>query len=241
MNQRKRHIVYPLAALVLGLAGAALRAVLYRVALDRNGLLSRSHPLTIAVWLLAAAAFILAAAGGMGSWKYNRVPDSDRRRVLAGLSEILLGVAVYATVSMDGLPGFPALLPVRKILGGVCLAVMMWEGVFHLLGKRVPFYCPAAAAVFFLLNTLSSYPAWSRDPQLMDYAFTLGAELCLCFFFYYRAALCLNLPGRKQRLVSGILGIFFCIAAIPGDFSLIHIAGSVCILATLLSGDEARS
>lgn len=241
MNQRKRHIIYPLAALAMGLAGVVLRVVLYRVALDSSGLLDRSHPLGIAVWLLAAAAIILAFVWGKGSWKFNRVPDSDCRRVFTGLSEIIQGAAVLVTVEMDGLPGFPALLPVQKILGIVCMAAMLWAGVLHLLGKKVPFYCPAAAAVFFLINTLASYPAWSRDPQLMDYAFTLGAEMCLCFFSYYCAALSLGIPGRKQRFVSGVLGIFFCAAAVYGQYPLIHIAGTVYILATLLSSDEARS
>lgn len=241
MNQRKRHIIFPLAALAMGLAGAVLRVLLYRAALDKYGLLVWDHPLVVAVWLLAAAAAVLAFAAGTGSWKYNRAPDSDRRRIFTGLSEILLGAAVCATVFFDVLPGLPALMPVRKILGAVCMAALIHAGIFRLIGKKVPFYCPAAASVFFLLNTLTSYPVWSRDPQLMDYAFTLGAEMCLCFFFYYCAALSLGRPGRKQRLVSGVLGIFFCITALHGDFPLIHIAGAVYILITLLSGDEARA
>lgn len=241
MNQRKRHILYPLAALAMGLAGAVLKVMLYRVALDKNGMLERSHPLSAAVWLLAAAAFILAFFGGKGSWKFNRIPESMCRRVFTGLSEILLGAAVYATVSMDSLPGFPALMTVRKILGAVCMAALINAGMIHLFGKKVPFYCYAAAAVFFLFNTLASYPAWSRDPQLMDYAFTLGAEMSLCFFSYYRAALSLGLPGRKQRFVSGVLGIFFCVTAGYGQYPLIHVAGVVYILATLLSSDEARA
>lgn len=241
MNQRKRYLFYPLAALAMGLAGAALRALLYRTAVDGKGLLVQGHPLGIAVWLLAAAVIFLGAAGGRGFWKYNRVPESDRRRVFAGLGEILLGAAVYFTAATDDLEGFPPLMPVRKILSLVCLAALIYAGMLHLFGKKVPFYCHAAAAVFFLINALSCYPVWSRNPQLMDYAFTMGAEAFLGFFSYYCAALSLRLSGRKPRFVSGVLGIFFCAAAIPGDFPLIHIAGTVYILTALLSGDEVRA
>lgn len=240
MNQRKRHIIFPLAALAIGLAGAGLRGLLYRVALDSSGLLKRSHPLGIAVWLLFAVAVVLAITAGQGQWKHNRTPDRPRRQIFTGIGEILFGAAVYATVRMDTLPGFPALMPMRQIFGAVCMAAMIGAGMCHLFGKQVPFFCPAFAAVFFLLNTLASYPTWSRDPQLMDYAFTLLAEICLCLFSYYCCALSLGLPGRKQRLVVGVLGIFCCVAAIPGHYLLIHIAGIVYILTSLFSNNEVR-
>lgn len=239
MNQPKRHIFYPLAALIMGLAGAGLRWLLYRTALDPRGLLRQGHPLEIAVWLLTAAAFVLAFSAGRGSWKKNRTPDLPRRRIFVGAGDILLGVAVFVSVSMDSIEGFPALMPVRKILGALCLAALTASGLCHIFIKKAPFFCPVIAAVFFLLNTLTSYPAWSRDPQLMDYAFTLGAEICLCLFSYYRAALSLGLPGRKQRLVSGVLGIFLCVAAIPGSDSWIQAAGAIHILCFLFSCDEA--
>ncbi len=237
MNHQKRHIFYPLAALAMGLAGAGLRALLYRVALDSRGLLQQGHPLEIAVWLLTAAAFVLAFAASRGSWMGNRTPDVPSRRIFAGIGDILLGVAVLISVSTGGLEGFPALTPVRKILGVVCMASLIASGFCQIFKKSIPFFCPVAAAVFFLLNMLTNYPVWSRDPQLQDYVFTLGAEICLCLFSYYRAALSLGLPGRKQRFVSGVLGIFFCATAIAGSYSWIHAAGAVHILTTLLSDD----
>ena len=239
MNQRKRHIFYPLAALAMGLFGAGLRGLLYRTALDGNGLLRQGHPLETAVWLLTAAVFVLAFAAGRTSWKKNQVPDLPRRRISAGVGDILLGAAVCASVFAGTLEGFPSLMPVRKVLGALCAAALILSGVCHILGKKVPFLCPAAASVFFLLNALTSYPVWSRDPQLQDYAFTLGAEICLCLFSYYRSALSLGLPGRKQRFVSGVLGVFLCAAAVSGSDSWIHIAGAVHILTTLLTCDEA--
>ncbi len=237
MNQRKRHI-YPLAALAMGLAGAGLRELLYRTALDGKGMLRQGHPLETAVWLLTAAAFVLAFAAERGSWKKNRTPDLPRGRVFAGVGDVLLGGAVLVSVCAGTLEGFPALMPVRKVLGVLCAALLIVSGLCHILGKKIPFFCPAVAAVFFLLNALTSYPVWSQDPQLQDYAFTLGAEICLCLFSYYRAALSLKLPGRKQRFVSGVLGIFLCVAAIPGGDSWIHIAGAVHILTTLLTCNE---
>lgn len=240
MNQHKRQICFSLAALALGIAGAGLRGALYAFAIDEKGLLIPHHPAAIAVWLLALAGILLTFVAGRGTWKYNRTPDSARRNIFTGLCEILLGAAVYASVSMNTLPGLPVLIPVRKILGAVCMAALINAGMFHLFGKKVPFYCPAVASAFFLINALTCYPAWSRDPQLMDYAFSLGAELCLCLFSYYQAALSLELPGRKQRAVFGILGLFFCCAAIPGDFTLIHAAGAVYLLSVLLTGREER-
>lgn len=239
MNQQNRHTFYPLAALAMGLAGAGLRALLYRTALDDKGLLERNHPLGILLWLLAAAALVLAFAAGRGSWKNNRAPDVPGRRTFAGIGDILLGVAVLVSVSAGGMEGFPALIPLRKVLGVLCMAALIASGLCHILGKNIPFFCPTLAAVFFLLNALTSYPVWSRDPQLQDYAFTLGAEVCLCLFSYYRAALSLGLPGRKQRFVSGVLGIFLCAAAVAGSYSWIHAAGAVHILSTLLTCDEA--
>lgn len=239
MNQQNRHTLYPLAALAMGLAGAGLRELLYRTALDGKGLLQQGHPLEIAVWLLTAAAFVLAFAAGRGVWKKNRTPDMPRGRIFAGAGDILLGVAVFVSVSTGVQDGFPALIPIRKVLSALCMAALIASGFCHIRGKKIPFFCPTLAAVFFLLNALTSYPVWSRDPQLQDYAFTLGAEICLCLFSYYRAALSLGLPGRKQRFVSGVLGIFLCVSAAVGSDPWIHIAGAVHILTTLLTCDEA--
>lgn len=240
MNQQTRRIVYPLAALALGIAGSGLRALLYVLATDENGLLQSRHPAGIAAWILAAAAFILAFAASRGVRKDNRTPDSAGRRIFAGIGDILLGAAVCASLSLETLEGFPVLMPVRTVLGIVCFAAMVCSGLLRILGRKVPALLPAAATLFFLLNPLTSYPVWSRDPQLMDYAFTLGAELCLCLFSYYQAALSLGLPGRKQRLAAGLLGLFFCCAAVPGDFALIHAAGAVHILTVLLSAKPAE-
>lgn len=240
MNQQKRHMIYPLAALALGITGSGLRAMLYALATDEKGLLRSHHPAGIAAWLLAAAAFILAFAASRGPWKKNRTPDSAGRRISAGLGDLLLGAAVLASLILGMPEGFPALLPVRKALVFLCFAAMAASGVLRILGRKLPFFLPAAASLFFLFNTLTSYPVWSRDPQLMDYAFTLGAELCLCLFSYYQAALTLGLPGRKQRLAAGLLGLFFCCASIPGDFALIHAAGAVHILTILLSARPAE-
>lgn len=240
MNQHKRQIFFSLAALTLGIAEAVLRGALYAFAVDEKGLLIRHHPVEAVAWLLALAGILLAFAAGRGTWKHNRTPEVAQRKIFTGITEILLGAAVYAAVSMETPVGFSALMPVRKILGAVCMAALINAGMFRLFGKKVPFYCPTVVSAFFLINALTCYPAWSRDPQLMDYAFSLGAELCLCFFFYYQAALSLGLPGRKQRTVSGILGLFFCCAAIGGDFSLIHAAGVIYLLFFLLTGREER-
>ena len=221
-------------ALVLlsGLGALGLREGLYRAAVDSRGLLVPRHPLEIALWALTG----LTLLGVLLLIIRGQEPDAFPQSA-AGLGSLALAAAVIAAgVSTAGtLPAVGVLHRVFSWLAGAGLALAAY---FRWKGKPPVFGCHLAAAAFFAVHGVACYQSWSRDPQMMNYVFSLLGCICLAMFAYQQAAGELGIGSRKTRLFSGWMGIFLCCAAIPRG-GWLYAAGALWMLTCLSEGARA--
>ncbi len=176
---------------------------------DKKGLLPADHPsvLLCGILVLAAAAVIGYSLWGKAHrFVYPPVP-------LSGIG-LLISAAGFACTAWFLLrsksSGFLEILcAVTAAVSALCAAA---RGVLHLQKKRPsPLLC-CPVVFFFLLFLLSQYRHWSAEPELLRYIFSLGAHVSIMLYAYYRAAAEAGLEKSKACLITGCLGIFFCIA-----------------------------
>lgn len=231
---------YPLLALILGFAAAGCRAALYALGTDAKGLLVSGHPAAIALWVVTAAALVLAAA----AWLRTREEDvcGESRNVPEALGTAVMALGVLSTMLFPEKGGIAVLMRIHGILSLLGFGGLLAAAGFLLAGKKPPFGCYAAAAVFLLVHVVARYRVWSSNPQLANYLFALGAGLCLTLVSYYQAALAVGLGGIRQRLALGSLGIFFCItAAVRGEYPVLHICSAGWLLSLLLTAKTGET
>ena len=86
--------------------------------------------------------------------------------------------------------------------------------------RKVPFLLELPVCLLFVAQLLICYQLWSEVPQLMNYVLGLGAVLCLALAGYFHLARAAGLPGKPWYNAVGLLGVFFCAAAVAqGTFS----------------------
>ena len=236
MNENLSCKLYPLLALALGLVAAGCRFLLYALGTDEKGLLVAGHPAAVALWIVTAGGILTAALAALTFREDNKAPDDSRGAVFRAFGTAVMAAGVFSTLLLPEGNGIAVLLRLHRVLAAAGAACLLGAAVFCLLGKPVPFGCYAGAAVFFFVHVLTRYRAWSGDPQMTDYLHALGAGLSLALFSYYNTALLVGLGGRRQRLLFGTLGIFFCVAAAArGEYPVMHLCGAIWMLSLLLT------
>lgn len=224
---KKIHLL-PLAALVLGFGAFGLRAGLYALAVDQQGLLISGHPLTYALWAVVAAgaAFIL--------WNVcrpeyiSRYPEGFAPSASAAVASAILAVGLLITV-LNGPPaGTGSLAVLWRVLGFLSAPALVWAGISRNQGKQPFFGTHALLSLFLLFHMIGNYQHWSGNPQLQDYIFELLASLCLTLFSYYCAASEADMGSRRMFLATGLLAVLLCPAAFPGsDYGWLYMYGAV--------------
>lgn len=241
MKQQTNRWFFPLLSLGLGLLAGGCRFMLYAAGLDGKGLILAHHPAAIALWILTGLACAAAAAGGILWRGENRAADGQNCPVLQAAGYLFMAGGICSTLLIPEEGGIPILMILHRYAAYAAVAALIAGAVCRLLGKPVPFFCPALASVFLLIHALARYRVWSSDPQPVDYLFALGASLCLCLFAYCETALSVRLEGRRQRLITGILGIFFTVAtSARGEYELLHLGGALWMILTLLTGQSGE-
>lgn len=210
----------PMGMLAMGILAGVLRSRAYRSAVDARGLLIPTHPLLLALWALA----LLALAASIWYARTVQTPEPLPDWMPAGGCFALAAGMALAMFQSGGNLIFRVLLPV----GAVAIALV---GSRLILGKRPVFGCHLALTACFAGYLVASYQLWSRDPQLMDYLFTLLGGVCLTLFAYEQAAGDLGKFSRK-RMFFGMFGGFLCLASLPWK-NWIFPAGALWMLTNL--------
>ena len=78
------------------------------------------------------------------------------------------------------------------------------------------------------------HKAHARNRCGVRLRFKAGVQDC-------ETALSVRLEGRRQRLITGILGIFFTVAtSARGEYELLHLGGALWMILTLLTGQSGE-
>ena len=214
----------------LGFAGYMVRRLLYTVAVDSRGLLVRWHGLEVVLWVLTAAAAALALAAK----PVKQTPKPWVEPVGCWFAAIGM---LFACQDLEA--GFPVLLRLLKIAAPLAALALALAGWRSWKGQKPVPGLWAFACLVLVVRLVAAYQTWSREPQMMDYLFSLLASLSFAAFAYQRAAREL---GRKNgwHLRLGLLAGYFGLVAGTGKQALFFYTLMACgILLPLLSGEEA--
>jgi len=226
MNANPKTPRLPILITGMGLAAMVLRFALYVFATDAKGLLTPWHPLEILLWALTAVAAVILVVQVRklrGGRKYAlNFPASVAAAVGCGIfaAGILLTVLQnrYALSAMDFIRNTAGLLAVPALTAlAICRA----------RGKRPYFVFHAVVCLYLALYTISHYRTWSSCPQLQDAFFPMMGCILLLLFAYHQTAFDVGMGKRQMQIGFGLLAVFACFAAVPGNAdSLLYITGA---------------
>ena len=226
------------AVLSLGIGAGFLRRWLYAAALDEKGLLVRSHPIAIVLWVLVAAGALLILWATRCCDGASFCEDSFAPSTLAVLGHSFMACTVLMMVLLVAFPLPGAIGLVWKVLGFATAAGLVWAGLCRKLGKLPFFGIYGGLCLFLLLYLVSCYQFWSGNPQLQDYVFELLALVAMVLYCYQLAALAAGMGNRKALAVFGLLTVLLCSPAnfgarVPALYAsgLLFAATNLCRLA----------
>ena len=226
MKQNKKDYL-PLGILLLGAAAAAVRGMLYRVAVDDTGLLLREHGLWWLLWAICAGAVaaVLPVVKLKGS---NRYEDNFGPGAAAAAGCFAMAVGIFLTVLEGNTMPRPGMVMVWKLSGALSLSTLAWAGREKLRGKQPFVLCYALPAVFLALHMVSRYQPWSGEPQTQDWLFSLLGLVGLLLCAYGNSAFSAGKGKRRSFLAVSLLTAFACLAALPHTESVwLYLGGAL--------------
>lgn len=213
--------------LVLGVIAQSVYRWLYTLVEDPvSGLLPGFTAAEWVLWALVA----LAAVGAFLFTGKTALAPAGRLAGVGGNVLFALGAATLLLEPVQGPAGLLAAYRVLCVLAVVCLLVMAF---LRGTGRKVPFLLELGPCLMCIVLMLECYQLWSEVPQLTNYVLGLGAVLCLALEGYFRLARAAGLPEKSWYHAIGLLGIFFCAAAVAqGDFTWFFTTAAVWLAGT---------
>lgn len=201
--------------LVAATGGYLLRAYLYASAVDQKGLIVAGH---WATWVLCGltvaflASLIVIARNPEEELDYW---DCFTPSVWRFCGALLASAAILYRVLWDAEPAVDYLSKLSILFGVGAGIGLIFIAFRRFAGTKPSFLCPSAVSVFFSIQMVNLYRAWSSDPQLLDYGFYLGAFVCLMFTAYFQAHFQVDPRNHRALWIAAMAATYFCCVAIP--------------------------
>ncbi len=206
----------PLLALACGGLGAVLQNWSF-ANVDDKGLLLRGHISQTLVWLLTAAVIALVYCFARLLRHTPRYTDSFPPSLLSGMGCVLGAVGVLFAGGKLYLQHGDDLTVTTALAGLLAGAALLRAGWCRFRGRQGTVLLHGAVCLFYLLLLICQYRQWSAEPQLQLYAFQLLATVFLMVGTFQRAGFDGDMGNRKSYVFFRLVGIFFCVTAIPGS------------------------
>lgn len=236
--KKSKSLPYLIAA--LGIVGLLLRLQLYAAAVDEKNLLVPGHPLEYLLLGLTAVAAVVIVVGVWPLYGSTRYPDNFGPSVPAAAGSVLAGLGILLTV-LTAQPEGGRMDLVWKALGVLSAPCLAAAGYCRLKGKRPFFMLHGVVCVFMLVHIICHYRAWSTNPQLQDYLYSLLACVALTVFAYYQTAFDVASGKRRSQLASGLMGAYLSLVALSGtDAALLYGGCAIWALTDLCSLTPVR-
>ena len=217
MYSRRNQKWIPRTAVFLGIVGLGLRLVLDRFFRDDSGLFPPAHPLSLAAVGVAAATLALAFYASRNMEEAEGYCVSFPASLPAFLGHILAAAGILATV-LTAQPGMAGTMTLMwKLLAFASVPCLLAAGWLRQRGKQPFFLFHLIPTLFLLLHMISSYQAWSRESQMLDYLFSLLGTVSVLLFALYHSAFDAGLEWRRKLMFSAYAGVSLSVAAIPGS------------------------
>ena len=213
MNLSVKPVLLKLLTLSASALGLMLHLVLLATAIDEKGLLISGHWTGTGLWVLTAAltaSLFLLTRTLKGPTRYRAAHPAS---VIAGLGAFLAAGAVVHT-ALGELSVLPLAVTVLSLAAAVCLAVM---GLCRLLGCQSNFLLSAVISIYFAVRMVTQYRNWNSDPQVLDYAFYLGAYIVLMLYAYQHSAFDSGVGSHRSLWFTGLLAAFLCFVSLTSS------------------------
>lgn len=230
MNHFVKPNMLPGFALCCGGMGLGLHRLLFLAAVDEKNLLIAGHPLEITLWLLSAAFLALIVVtvfglGGKGSYEAN-FPGS----MIGTVGNTVFSVGILWTVLMQAPAMGGTMGQIWKWAGVLAAFLLVWVTYSRQIGKVPCFAAHMEVCVFLALHLVTHYRAWSGNPQLQDYVFTLLGFSALVLFAYGQTAFDVGFCRRRLLLGSGAAAIYLCtVGLLDTPYLLLYVGGIVWV------------
>lgn len=228
--------------LVLGAGGIGLvlRSLLYALATDEKGLLSRNHPLSIvltALAIVALAGIFLLSRPITGPERFS---DCFHPSIPGGIGCLLAAAGIaLATISDMAGPADSVGLLVR-VLGFASVAALLVAGLSRLMGSKASFLFYVVVCLYFCLRMVDQYRSWSSIPQLQDYCFQMLGCVALMLTAYHHAAFHVDMGRHRSLWFFSLASVFLCILSLAGPENQLFHLGTGIWAFTNLSNLTAR-
>lgn len=229
MKQMVNRRDLPLVCLALGGLGLVLKKGLYALGLDERGLLMPWHPMGIGLMLVTVAALAVIVT-------QSKQEPANRKAALAGGTGCFFNAAgILLTVTL--IPPLTTEYTAAgwRILGFAAGISQMMTGYARLSGRKPLFFPHLLVSLFYVFHILDHYRAWSSDPQILDFLFTLLSTVMLALFAFYCATEDVGLGRNRMQLGIGLAALYFGVVDLADtNFFLLFFSSIVWVYTTLL-------
>lgn len=217
MYSKHNKKVPPALALGLGLVGLLARLLLDTFGTDEKGLLIPFHPLGLLLVAAMAGGLILAAYSAWTIQEAEGYQKSFPGSAAGCLGHVLAGAGILLTVvlgksRMDG-----TLSAAWVVLGYLSFPCLLAAGWSRLQGNQPFFLLHLIPTLFLTVHTVSHYRAWSSDPQVLGYVFSLLGIICILFYGFYQSAFDVGLEWRRKLTFFALASVTLGLASVPGS------------------------
>ncbi len=235
MKNPVKSSVLPLLPMTAGIFGILFRFWLLSTGVDEKGLLVRSHPAHVLIWILVPLTLALVALAAQNAAPQCEKPFPASRLGAAGCVLAALGIFISDLLELNQDP----LSIVSGILGFLAALGCLHTGWCRLQGRQGSIWWQSIITLYFMIHLIFQYRQWSAEPQLQNYFFPLLASVFLMLWCYHRAVLDQNHKNRRSCLFFGQCALFFsCISVTTGSW-LFYLAMALWTASDLSVKQEA--
>lgn len=236
MKKYLRPKYLPLIVLAFSALGLLLRLWTVGSGPDENNLYAPNPLAWILLWLVtagAAAAILLTTAPLKYPGRYaSNFPASLPGAVGTGLAALAVMISGLEMVTSSA----DALTTITGLLGAASAIALVTVAFARFSGKRPSFLLHAAMCLFFALRIFIKCRLWSNEPQLGTFIMPFLASVSIMLASYQQASFDVDLGNRRHSLFWSLMGVYFCIVALPAcDEPLFYILLAVWLLTNLCS------
>jgi hypothetical protein len=252
MHTLRNRIILFGGTLAAGLLSLRLHQYMMETCFDDKGLLVAGNLPQTLLWVVAIAfaaglAVMLRTIGGDGSYEDNFPACylSGGLMIAAGLLMAWavpgLALGVPTPMAQGMAMGINVLTDwAAKFLPWLAAASMVVLGGLRMVGKKPWPILSGSITLFYMLMLVTNYRLWSADPNLMDYAYQLLAQVLLMLCSFHRTCCDAGIIQRRKLLITGLSAAVCATASLSMDFqqgfflaSALWAAGCMCNVAVL--------
>ncbi len=217
MNQKSKFTLLPCIVLGMGCAAAAVRALVYAVCTDSEGLVDLPTFPALIVLALSVAALAVCIAHTrdfLQPSEYSRaMPASHIGAISAFLAS--LGIAVLLLSQSRQTRDYLALLEFLLGVGSIVCFVRL--GIHRIRGTQPNYALFCVLCLFFAAHLVNSYRIWSANTQLSTFVWQLFASITLMLCAYSHARLATGGKGGRRTVIYGLCAMYFSLLCLPDE------------------------